>query len=225
MSVQRAFIFVNGELARPEALQALIQPADLLVAVDGGLRHLQALGLRPALLIGDLDSVTAEQRAAAETAGAEVRQYPVDKDETDLELALQAVLALGIRSIRVAAALGGRLDQTLGNIFLLMQPALTACDIRLEDGTEEAFLIRSQAVIDGQAGDRVSLLPLLGPAHGVTTRALRYPLHGETLLPERTRGISNVMLTNQAGVELTDGLLLCLHTRAGSPSQTVEDKS
>jgi thiamine pyrophosphokinase len=106
---------------------------------------------------------------------------------------------------------------TLANIFML-QRLWPAVDARLEDGIEEVFLIHGSAdgperVITGRAGDRVSLLALGGPAHGIITRGLVYPLRGETLFPEPARGVSNVMDSEQAGVKLREGMLICIHTR------------
>ncbi len=210
---KRALIFVNGSLPDPEKVRFLLEPEDWLVAVDGGWYHLKALGLRPHLLIGDLDSVAAEDAAALEAEGVEIRRFPVHKDETDLELALLAVRAAGVATLRVAAALGGRLDQTLANLSLLLLPELEDCDVRLDDGQEEVFLIRKRAEIHGQAGDGVSLLPILGPARGVTTAQLAYPLRAETLFPQRTRGISNVMESTSAAVSVQHGVLLCIHMR------------
>jgi thiamine pyrophosphokinase len=213
MEFGRAVLFVNGELREPGAVQAFLQPSDYLVSVDGGLRHLKSLGLRPHLVIGDLDSISAAEVLELERDGIRIQRYPVDKDETDLELALLWVLKAGYQSIRLVGALGGRLDQTLGNLFLLTLPELSGCDVRLEDGLEEVFIIRSRAEILGQAGDIVSLLPLAGSVTGVVTAGLRYPLHGETLWFDRTRGVSNVMLENQAVVEVASGILLAIHTR------------
>ena len=124
---KRALIFVNGSLPDPQKVRFLLEPDDWLVAVDGGWYYLKALGLRPHLLIGDLDSVAAEDVAALEAQGVEIRRFPVHKDETDLELALLAVRAAGVTTLRVAAALGGRLDQTLANLFLLLLPELEDC--------------------------------------------------------------------------------------------------
>ena len=214
-SPKRTVIFVNGRLRSPKRLAALLRPDDWLVAVDGGLRHLRCLGLAPRLLIGDLDSVTEDEVRWAAENGAEVRRYPREKDETDLELALAAGLQTGSREILLAAALGGRLDQTLGNLGLLLRPELDGLDVRLEDGREEVFLIRGRAEIQGRAGDIVSLLPWNGQAEGVATLALRYPLRGETLYPDRTRGISNEMQGDTAQVSLRAGILLCIHTRKG----------
>jgi thiamine pyrophosphokinase len=213
MLSKRVWIFVNGDLANPEWVKAMIQPDDLLIAADGGLRHLRALGLKPVAVIGDLDSITADEYEQLVSEGITVEKYPPAKDETDLELALSWALSTGIHQIRIAAAQGDRFDHTLGNLFLLMQPALVDCDVRLEDGRDEVFLIRSEGRIEGTPGDRVSLLPLGKPAAGVSTQKLQYPLSNETLLPEQTRGISNVMLAAAATVWVDDGLLICIHTR------------
>jgi thiamine pyrophosphokinase len=213
MTGARAIIFVNGDLRSPKKFLALLQPGDWLVAADGGLHHLQKMGRKPDLLIGDLDSVTLQDVEQLQTEGVKVERHPVDKNETDLELALQVVLAAGFHTILIAAALGGRIDQTLGNIFLLMRPDLITCDVRLEDGREQLFLIRHDTVIAGSPGDTISLIPLNFAAEGVCAVGLRYPLSGETLFQEHTRGISNVMLTQHVRVSLESGILLCIHTR------------
>ena len=208
-----AWIFVNGDLPSPQRLTPLIGRQDLLIAADGGLRHLQALGLQPKVLIGDLDSVSPDQIAAVRQQGVEILRYPVEKNETDLELAIQHAIDQGANSIRIAAALGDRLDHTLGNLFLLLRPEFEKMDLRLDDGRQEVFLIRSQTLIDGAPGDLVSLLPYGRPALGVQTERLYYPLQSETLYPDHTRGISNVMQAGTAAVSLADGLLICVHIR------------
>ena len=213
MGTERAVLFANGELRNPAVVKEMLQPSDFLVCVDGGLRYLKSLGLRPHLLIGDLDSISAGEVLELEKEQVRIQRYPVEKDETDLELALLAVLKEGYRTMRLVAALGGRLDQTLGNLFLLTLPALSGCDIRMEDGVEEAFIIRARETILGQPGDIVSLLPLAGKVTGVVTQGLRYPLQAETLWFDRTRGISNVLLENQAVIEVGTGVLLAIHTR------------
>jgi thiamine pyrophosphokinase len=211
--MQRAWIFANGEIDHLERLKDCLHSQDVFFAADGGQRHLAQLGLQPQRVIGDLDSISPEELEKLVRAGVTLERYSVDKDETDLELTIDRVIQAGFRVIRIAGGLGGRLDQTLGNLFLLQQQGLADLDVRLEDGSEEVFLVREAAEIAGAPGDVVSLLPLNGPARGVTTQKLKYPLNGETLYPEKTRGISNVMLEEKAKVSLTEGLLICIHTR------------
>lgn len=210
---QRAWIFANGELADPSRLKQFIRPGDQLYAADGGADHLARLGMKPQRVIGDLDSLSFEIQAKLLERGVILNRYAVDKDETDLELALQQVVADGFKVIRIAGAMGGRFDQSLANLFLLSTPDFAELDIRLEDGREEVFLIRRHARLIGSVGDTVSLLPLGEPATGIVTRGLKYPLRHETLYPYRTRGISNRMVSTTAAVQLKEGLLICVHTR------------
>lgn len=213
MSNTRAVIFANGELADGAAVQRWLRPDDFLIAANGGLRHIKALGLKPHLLIGDLDSLSPDEVAALQNSGVQMERHPAEKDETDLELALQHAVRQGFQSIRIVAALGGRLDQTLANLALLEMPGLEKVDIRLDDGREEIFIIRDQAVVEGQPGDTVSLLAMNECTKGIVTSGLKYALNHETLCPNRTRGISNEMTGDRAEIRLLTGRLLCMHTR------------
>jgi len=210
---RRAIIFVNGELPDPKKVAALISAADYLVCADGGLHHLFKVGLQPDLVVGDMDSISPDEFKALTVSGVRLERYPVDKDETDLELALRLVLEEGFNTIRIVAALGGRLDQTLGNIFLLSRLELAERDVRIEDGQQEVFLIRSLGTVNGQPGDTISLIPLTSQVNGVVTEGLRYPLQNEILYFDRTRGISNVLLGFEAVIRLQEGILLCVHSR------------
>ncbi len=204
-------LFANGPLPNPRAASSSIQSGDFLIAVDGGLHHMMSLGLRPNLIIGDLDSADRDLIQSLKKENLEVRQHPAEKDQTDLELGIAAALEHQPKSIRIFGALGGRIDQTLANIFLLTKPELEEVDIRLVDGEQEAFLIRDSARINGQPGQRVSLLPLQGPVRGIRTQGLKYPLERETLHPDRSRGISNAMQAPSASIEVEQGWLLCIH--------------
>ena len=210
---RRAVLFINGELPEQKFILPLLKPEDYLIAVDGGLHHLKKLGKVPDLLIGDLDSVSESELQWADVKGTEIRPYKIEKDETDLELALLAAVEKGFDEILLIAALGGRLDQTLANLFLLTLPELENIKVVIESGGEEIFLIRDCVEIMGEPGDIVSLLPLNGQVTGVQTRDLKFPLKKETLLPEKSRGISNVMLADRAVVSIDSGCLLCIHTR------------
>jgi thiamine pyrophosphokinase len=205
----RAIIFANGSLPDPEPARRLIGPSDLLIAADGGARHILALELAPHVILGDLDSLPSD----VDPSAFNVIRYPRDKNETDLELALGYAIEQGCTQIVVLAALGGRLDQTLGNLSLLTAPRFSALDVRLDDGVEAAFFVREQAEVRGRAGDIVSLIPWGADVSGVCTAGLRWPLDGETLYAHQTRGISNEMLGESATVCIMSGLLLLVHRR------------
>jgi len=213
MNGKRAVIFVNGLLEDPGAVAALINEDDFLIAADGGLRHVLALGLTPHLLIGDLDSASTEDVAQMESRGVAIQKFPAEKDETDIELALLTALDAGYRRILLAAALGGRLDHMLGNLSLLTNPDFRDADVRLDDGHIEAFVIWQSAEVQGRINDLVSLLPLDAEVRGVTTQGLAYALDRATLLRHQGRGISNVMVETTIKVTVENGVLLCIHSR------------
>ena len=206
----RTIIFANGELPNIEKARALVQTDDYIICADGGTRHALALGLKPNLIVGDLNSVTDVE---LKIASAKIVQYPRNKNETDLELALNHALVKKTSSILIIGALGGRLDQTLGNISLLSDPRLSTLDCRLDDGAEEVFFCRDRSKFEGRRGDVVSLIPWNDAVKGIRMRGLRWSLNNETLYPDKTRGISNEMLNTVAEVSIETGLLLVIHTR------------
>ena len=208
----RAVIFVNGRIPDLEQVRRLIRPNDHIFAANGGTRHALALGLLPSLVIGDLDSLSLDDRLKLEAARTEIRLYPRGKDETDFELALNHSVSTGFTEILVIGALGNRLDQTLGNLALLTDPSLAGLDVRVDDGTEEAWFVHTEARVVGQKGDVVSLIPWSGEVTGITTIGLRWPLNGETLHPSKSRGLSNELLGESGSISLESGLLLVVHS-------------
>ena len=205
----RTIIFANGVLKNHRALARTFRPDDLFIAADGGLHHFRALGMFPDVLIGDLDSVTAEDLKTLSAQGVEVIRHPARKDETDLELALLYAVERGATEILVFGALGARWDMTLGNILLLAHPRLRVANIRLVDGNQEVRLLfgGETLTLTGRPGDTVSLLPLGEDAEGVTFQGLEYGLENGRLKFGLTRGLSNVLETSPARITLQKGLL------------------
>lgn len=208
----RVVIAANGSYAFPQRLRPYLDRADTIIACDGGATWLAAQGYAPDILMGDLDSIDAQTLATLSASGCLIERYPVDKDETDGELALAKAAALGATQIVLIGALGGRIDHELANILLLAMPQLEGRQVTLFDGVSFVRLATTSLALEGKAGDTVSLIPLGGEVQGITTVNLQYPLHGETLYVGPARGISNVMLRDTALVTLTQGRLLVIHT-------------
>ncbi len=202
----RVIVVANGVMHS----QFTLEDGDVLIAADGGLQHCLDLGLQPAIVIGDLDSIDEGDLSALEPSDTQILRYPTQKDFTDLELALQHALKLGADEIVIVAALGARWDQTIAN--LLLPASFPSVKIRLMDGSQEIHYVRAgeKLEIHGRPGDMVSLIPLAGKAHGVTTEHLEYPLHGGELTFGSTRGISNTLLEETGTISINDGLLLCI---------------
>jgi thiamine pyrophosphokinase len=212
-SLQRIVIFANGELPDLDKARRLLRADDYIICADGGMRNALALGVQPNLIIGDMDSAERDQLQKLKDEDVPIELFSHDKNETDLELAINHAIDLKPNQIMIVGALGGRLDQTLGNIALLTDTRHLSFDIRLDDGVEEIFVCRDQVQVHGKSGDLVSLIPWQGSVANVRTENLKWPLRNETLYPDKTRGISNEMLGGTASVSIGSGALLVVHRR------------
>lgn len=183
---------------------------DLVVAADGGYATAALLEVPVDLLVGDLDSVDPDDLETARAAGTRIEQHPVDKDRTDLALALDAVLTGGPADVLLVGGHGGRLDHLLANVALLAAPAYATLRLTALLGDAVVTVIHDRATLVGSSGELVSLLAMHGPASGVTTTGLRFPLERAMLPVGSSLGVSNVFTGARATVTVTDGVLVAV---------------
>lgn len=192
----------------------LLAPVDssYIIAADGGLRHLERLGLTPNAVIGDFDSLGYVPR------GAEV--YPVEKDDTDAMLAVKLGLSKGFRDFLLYGSLDGeRLDHTVANFQLLQYLADHGARGVLVGLTFCAAVVRNGSLRFGpnSRGD-ISVFCMGRDARGVSIRGLYYELEDGTLSAGFPLGVSNHFTEKTATVSVGDGSLLVLWRReAGFP--------
>ncbi|MDR2611703.1 MAG: thiamine diphosphokinase [Deltaproteobacteria bacterium] len=199
----RIYIFLNGVFCPPRSFPGGTGPDELVIATDGGIAHVEAVGWKPDVLLGDFDSAPPDlleiyRRDRAVT----VFTFPREKDKTDFELALDYALEYleprGV--IEILGAFGGRWDMTFSNLFL---PAASAAADAA--GKRPRFLFRDGMtlvyVLSGPdrltlpcdtAGSTVSLVPLSPKVRGVTLKGgFKYPLKNGNLTFGITLGMSN----------------------------------
>ncbi|MCY3636760.1 MAG: thiamine diphosphokinase [bacterium] len=200
-------VVAGGDPPTPEEIARL--PADpVVVAADAGLDHALAAGLTVAIAVGDMDSVSPEALAAAEQSGTRIERHPADKDQTDLELALELAARLADRVIVIGAA-GGRLDHLIGNLTILASPQWSGVNIEAWLTNAQAVVVHHHRKLDVEPGATVSLFALGGPAR-VTTSGLAWPLNDEILDPLTSRGVSNQATTSSPQVAVSEGVVVAV---------------
>jgi thiamine pyrophosphokinase len=216
----KAVIVADGDHAPAD--RGLLADAELIIAADGGAEWLDAQGIAPHMVVGDLDSADAALIDRLAAAGVAIERHPVGKDASDLELGVEAASKVGADDIVVLGALGGALDHLLANVLLLGSAARARQSIRLVHGSTSARLLTGPAEVqlNGPAGSRVSLLALGAAAKGVTTRGMRWRLAADRLEPGSSRGLANVVDALPAAVSLVAGQLLVVEF-AGGEMETV----
>lgn len=209
----RAVIFVNGTITDYATLAGWLRADDFLIGADGGTVHCLALGRRPDVIVGDLDSVDPQEVARLAAMGVQIERHPPAKNETDLELALECAQRHGADEVLLLGALGGRLDQTLGNLLILVQREWPFA-LLIGEGDQLAQVMRSGELLHLQApvSGTVSVIPLSATVTGITYTGLEYPLIDATLHLGSTRGMSNVVNALPATIQINQGLLLVVQT-------------
>lgn len=217
----------DGDVAPRAALDAAwpgwADGIALVIAADGGARHVRALGFDIDRWVGDGDSLGADEIAALRERGVPVDLFDPEKDESDAELAVQAAVAAGADEVTILGGVGGaRLDHALTNISLLANPALGDRPAALLDASARIRLLRApgpdgrpvRTSLAGRVGDLVTLIPWGSDGEGVRTTGLRYPLRDETLVLGSARGLSNVRVSPRASVTVGTGFILVIESPA-----------
>ncbi len=213
-----AIVFAGSGTVAPAVRAQLPGDADV-IAADSGLAVATALGVPVDHLVGDMDSVDPAAVEAAEAGGTTVQWYSAEKDATDLELALAAAIERGASRVVVVDGGGDRLDHLLGNVLLLASAALAGVGVEAFSGSARIAVARGGELpvsIIGEPGSLVSLLPVGGPARGIVTDGLRYPLRDEELAPGTSRGVSNELDDAFASIRLAEGTLLVVQPFGGA---------
>ena len=200
--MRRALIVANGELPSVELVRALADGAAIVVGADGGGDKALAAGVEPAVVVGDLDSLSPAVRARLGPARCLQIEDP---NTTDLEKAVQHCLGLGFTRIDIVAAGGGRADHALGNLSVLVGYAGQA-EIHLHDDQFDISRVNGRSTVDAEPGTVVSLMAI-GECTGLTTVGLRWDL-ANVRLRFSPYGIHNEVRARPASVSVASGDLL-----------------
>lgn len=209
---KEAVLLAGGSIDDYAKIKDLIPKNSYLVCADRGYDHALQMGLVPALVIGDMDSVKHDIPDCI----PQIVRNP-KKDETDTQLALDYLTEKGYNKIRLFACLGGRIDHQYANLQLLERYYRKNIWLSMEDETSEIFLIGDGMRLEviGCHGDIVSVFAVSKAAEGIDMEHLEYALHHGTLHRDTPMGISNVMLADTCSISVDKGILLIIHMKNG----------
>ncbi len=213
MPPKRVVIIANGDLRDLAFYRGLLKADDLIFCVNGGTRHALDLGLKPDVIIGDLDSLDPDDRQKLKEFSPQLIEHPPEKEKSDLELALDHAVGMQPKGILIIGALGGRrTDHAFINLLLLYLPLRDSIPACIIDERQEILMAEKEVVVKGAVGDYISLFTLTAESRGIITEGLKYPLKDETLHLASTRGLSNELTAPRAKIRIQSGLLLIIKT-------------
>ena len=171
---------------------------DRVVAVDGGANFLRSKGIAPDIFIGDADSVSGETMEWLKNHGVEMKLFPREKDEIDLELALQQFES---EEKVVFGWQGDRLDMILALFYLLKRFKNTV----LESENLVIGYVEGKKVLPARPGEKWSILPLGSDAEGVSLSGFKYTLKGAKMPVVKPYGVSNEAVSSEVEIEVKTG--------------------
>jgi thiamine pyrophosphokinase len=216
-------VIAAGPLADPSSLERRLAREHwsnaFVVAADGGYAHCLAMGIRPDLVVGDLDSLEPAACSRLDAAGIPLVKLPRDKDRTDLQAALDEVAGKPAgRLILLGALAGPRLDHSLAAVYAGVPLARQGWQVEYLGPEEQLWLIAGPGTLklDPQPGHYLSLVPLTEEVRGVVIKGMRWELEGVSLRLGDSRAISNEFSDCPAEIRLATGVLAVVVVPAGA---------
>lgn len=183
------------------------EAGDLVIAADGGLAVLSRFGMEPDLLLGDFDSLAENDIALPE----HVIRVPVEKDDTDMALAVRHGLHHGFRRFYLYGGTGGRMDHTMANWQLLLSLEKANADAYLIGGGYVATVMGAGSIrLPRRSEGILSAFAFGGDCSGVTEHAVQYCIDGAELFCDNAIGVSNHFIGEEPEISLGTGHLLLM---------------
>jgi thiamine pyrophosphokinase len=191
-----------------DELGALAEGADLVIAADGGARRCLEAEVLPGLVVGDVDSLDPESERELRHRAVLFVTVPADKDMSDLDVAVGEARALGVESLVVVAALGGRLDHELSALGTVARAADMSPELVAPGATALVLSPTGRATASVAGPATFSLMPLLSDAL-VSCTGARWMLTNARLEPISSLGLSNrVPEGSVAEITVHEGVVL-----------------
>lgn len=208
----KTIIIGNGEINNYDIIREYFDQA-YIIACDGGVKHCRAMMIMPNIMVGDFDSANKEDAEFFENLGVLKEKFPVRKNETDMEIAINMAIDKNSTEIYIVGGLGRRFDHSLANVHILLRPVRLGIRTCLLDEHNIITLVEDNIDIVGEKGQTVSLIPLTTEVKGINTKNLDYALTNATMEIGHSLGVSNVMTDDIATISVGEGVLILIMSR------------
>lgn len=206
--MKRIIIVAHGKVTK--RLLKDIREDDYVIGVDRGAYWLVQNGIVLHIAIGDFDSVSARELQIIKKNSKRVKEYPKEKDATDMELAVNHALSLHPKEVAIYGAIGTRLDHTLANVHLLER--LGGIGV-IRNTNNEVRLVSGRLALQKNSRYRyVSILPMTETIT-VTLVGFVYNIMRDLIHRGQTLGVSNEIREHKAMVEVHRGKVLVVRSR------------
>ena len=209
-------IVAGGPEEQLPDLKANFKGKEQWIGVDRGALYLLERDITPAKAFGDFDSITSDEWARIAAAVPDYVQFPAEKDETDLEIALNAAIKQQPEAIFLYGVTGGRLDHFFGAVTLLMKKELN-CPVVIVDRQNEISIYSpgETTVAQQEKWPYISFFALSEKVEGLTLSGFKFPLDNYTVEKGSSRCVSNEILEKKGVFSFHSGILMVIRSCDG----------
>ena len=206
--MRRCVIVGGADIGNYDCIRSSLLEDDFIVFCDSGLKHLEALQVKPGLIVGDFDSHDNPH------LDVETIVLPCEKDDTDTVFAVKEAVKRDFDDFLLIGVVGARLDHTLGNVSILLYlDSIGKKGIIIDDYSEIEIVSNEPAYIEDSYAF-FSLLNVSGTAKGITIENAKYLLNNAEITCEYQYGVSNEVIPGRtAKIIISDGKLLLIKIR------------
>ena len=190
----RCYIFASAKILSYDYLKSIDFSDSLVICADGGIVHANKLGIECDIWLGDGDSLNDVGFSAKEKIS-----FPVKKDNTDTDLAVELALKRGYKDITIIGGIGGRLDHEFSHFCLLKKIAESGAVGRLVDEKNTVTIKNRSFKIYPDGRKYVSFFPYGGDVENFSVKGLEYEAEGMTLECSKAQASSNSFLGDTPG--------------------------
>lgn len=206
----RCVILSAAPIRDPMALTGYLLPEDYIVAADGGWQLAQQMGVVPAMLVADFDSLGVPSLPE----GVECISLPTEKDVTDTAEAMRLAYEAGYRSFLLLGCTGGRLDHQQAALTVAADYVRRGCEVVLADEQNEIHLLNPGSYVYPACPDeKISLFAFGSEVTGLFLDGLKYTVSDYTLSPYDPLCVSNEWVGEDACLSFKTGLLMLYFSR------------
>ena len=175
-----------------------------------GARHLEKLNIKADLLVGDFDSISPSLLKKYREMGVSIQTYPLEKDWTDTQIAVDIAIDKGPDFVYLRGALGSRWDHSYANIMLLYRLEQRGIRGKILHSNNTIEMSNDVLKIEGRIGQTISLLPFSQDVLIESTQGLVYPLNDSVLTLDYPIGVSNVFKEEHARIKVGNGWVIVI---------------
>ena len=204
MKKDKIILILNGNLSNYKDIISFLDKYNIIICADGAVNKIIKLGIEPDYILGDLDSISAENLKKYYDKIVELK----DQNYNDLHKILLWCKEKNIKYIDIIGIDGKRIDHTIGNFSIILD-CISFVDITIYTEYGTIYTINKERTFKNCYKKNISIFNSM-PENKITTNGLKYELNNANLKKFYT-GTLNKAIKNEIKIKTKDKILIYIN--------------